>query len=595
MTRLLDHIRFFAGFTGWQLVLLIAFTIATGVLDTVGLTMFLPLLEIGMSGAVGDSKVTRSVAEVFAFLGLPLSFEPVLLLVVVIFGLKGVMGFGFRTAMAAIQLDVQEGMRLHLVERTKDTAYQHWIGQKPGLINNILVREIDMANKNLKACVTLIETGIMVSIFIATVFWVRPLVGAVCLAFAGLIFVIFRQINTSSGSLSIATTEESGAIQRLALQIFQNFKYLKGTAAFGPLSRHLRARIGVRRRHILRLQIYTSLIRSAAEPIAVIVVAGFVLVMTRHAQLALSTAILPILLLYRALGKIQEMNAAWNMFMQSTGAVRAYRAAVDDLAAHAEVAEGEPVPALERAVTLDNVSLSYPGGAQQALRSVSMVIPVGQRIGVVGETGAGKTTLIDVLTGLMPPTSGKVLWDDQDYAGLDTASLRARIGYVTQEPVIFDDTIGNNITGWRPYRDAEGNILPEVIAASRAAQIHDVVEATEDGFDTVLGERGTRLSGGQRQRVAIARELFRKPDLLVFDEGTSSLDVETETALVETLQGLAHEWTVVIVAHRFATIRDCDKIYVLGAGRVVGSGTWDDLASRRESWFARAAGLQATH
>ena len=294
---------------------LVLFSLMVGMHDTVGLSMFLPLLEIGISGTFDDNKITRALSGLFALIGLPLAFQPILILVVVIFALKGAMAFGFRLAAATIELNVQEGMRLQLIERTQTTSYQHWIGQKLGTINNILVREIDRSMKNLNACVTLIQTAVMVTIFVAAITWVNPLVGVICLVFAGVIFAIFRRVNTSSGSLSVATTNQSGAIQRLALQILQNFKYLKGTSAFGPLKLRLSERITIRRSHMLRLQLYTALIRSAAEPLAIVVVAGFVLFMTGYAHIALSTAILPLLLLYRSLTQVQQMNSAWNMFM----------------------------------------------------------------------------------------------------------------------------------------------------------------------------------------------------------------------------------------------------------------------------------------
>ncbi len=592
MLRFVDHLCFFACFVGWRIALLVVFALGMGVAETVGLAMFMPLLELGMSGTPGDDKISRLVAGAVQFLGLPLAFAPMIALIVVIFAVKGLLVFGLRTATAAIQLDVQEGMRLHLVESAQKTSYRHWIGQKLGDVNNVLVREIDMSNKNLKACVTLIETGVLITIFVAAISWVNPLVGAICIAFAGLIFVIFRAVNLNSGTLSIAATEESGAIQRLALQILQNFKLLKSTGAFAPLRAHLEERIVTRRRLMMRLQVYTAIIRSAAEPLAVLVVAAFILFMTNHAGVALTTAILPLLLLYRSLTQVQQMNAAWNMFMQSIGALRAYRAMTDSLAGHTEVTSGAAAPRLSEGIALNRVNLAYATGGRAALHDVSMEIPAGRTVGIVGETGAGKTTLVDVITGLLAPTAGRIAWDGHDFAKLDMESLRARIGYVTQDPVIFDDTAGNNITGWQAYRDANGDILPDVLDVCRSAQCLDVIEATEDGFDTVLGERGIRLSGGQRQRIAIARELFRRPDLLIFDEGTSSLDVETETALVETIERLSHRWTMVIIAHRFATIRNCDLIYVLSAGKVVDSGDWNELANRTDSWFTRASHMQ---
>lgn len=592
MRRFLEHIVFFYGYAGWRLGLLVVFTFGTGILETIGLAMFLPLLELGFSGSIGDNKITNLFAEAFALVGLPVTFHMMLAMIVCVLAAKGAMGFCFRLASATIQLDVQERLRLHILESSQTTSYRHWLGQNLGAINNILVREVDRSTKNLNACVVLVQTSIMITIFVTTMIWVDPIVGLVSIVFGFCVFGLFRRFNVNSRSLSHETTAQSGTIQRLALQLLQSFKYLKSTAAFRPLQQHVEDLISARRHLMVRMQMYSALIKSSAEPLAVLVVAGFIIVMIDIAAVSLTTAILPILLLYRSLSQVQNLNGAWNSFMQTTGSVQVYRTTVDAFADNAETTQGTSAQRLETHIKLTDVTVKFHDKNLPALDNISLEIPAGQIVGIVGETGAGKTTLVDVITGLLSPDSGQITWNAQPYSELDLNTLRARIGYVTQEPVVFDDTIGNNITSWGPYRNATGDLLPEIVAASEAAQCLEVIEATEDGFETILGERGVRLSGGQRQRIAIARELYRKPDLLVFDEGTSSLDIETERALVATLENLARTRTVIIVAHRFATIRVCDQVFVLNRGRIVECGSWEDLAADHETWFGRAARMQ---
>ena len=182
-------------------------------------------------------------------------------------------------------------------------------------------------------------------------------------------------------------------------------------------------------------------------------------------------------------------------------------------------------------------------------------------------------------------------WDKLPYDALDLTTLRARIGYVTQDPVVFNDTIANNITLWDDHGD-DAFRQARLRDAAKAAHCLDFIEATEDGFETQVGERSYRMSGGQRQRLAIARELYRDPEILIFDEGTSSLDAETEAAIQATLDSLRARKTVIIIAHRLATLRRCDQIFVLEEGQLIENGNWDELTIRPDGWLARAAKLQ---
>ncbi len=228
---------------------------------------------------------------------------------------------------------------------------------------------------------------------------------------------------------------------------------------------------------------------------------------------------------------------------------------------------GRPL-AFEREIRFDRLSYQYPGQEDHALRDVSLAIPKDASVGFVGPSGAGKTTIVDVLLGLLDPTEGRVLVDGVDIQERMVAWQR-KIGYIPQSIYLTDDSVRGNVA----FGMGDDEIDDDAVwAALEAAQLRDMVEGLPDGLDTMVGERGVRLSGGQRQRIGIARALYHNPEVLVMDEATSALDNQTERQFVEALERLQGSHTLVVIAHRLSTVRNCDTLFMLDEGRLVARG-----------------------
>jgi subfamily B ATP-binding cassette protein MsbA len=300
---------------------------------------------------------------------------------------------------------------------------------------------------------------------------------------------------------------------------------------------------------------------------------------------AFTSFIAALLLMYGPIKKLSRVNANLQQ------AVAASERIFELLDTHTEVREARGAIALaplKEAIEFRDVTFGYEDGhGRNALRGVSLTVKAGRMVALVGRSGAGKTTLVNLLPRFYEVTSGAILIDGLDIRQASIASLRAQIGIVTQDTVLFDDTIADNIAYGVPGASPE-----QIEAAARAAHAHDFIASLPEGYRTAIGERGQRLSGGQRQRLAIARALLKNPPILILDEATSSLDSESERLVQEALSTLMLNRTSFVIAHRLSTVRRADAIIVLERGRLVEMGRHDELLLRPQGAYARLHQMQ---
>ena len=400
------------------------------------------------------------------------------------------------------------------------------------------------------------------------------------------------------GSLLIAppvaglTMRFGRSLRKLARESFEGNKYLTDTAQEALANQNIvKAYRGEAReqnrftavaQRVRRANLRSASIAGMSPPIIELIGVLFVAVLLffgereiRLGRMDLAQFVLFIILLFRSYDPMRKLSRLQNSMSQALAAARHVWEVLDE---HAEIPEATGainLAPLRQRIEFREVHFGYANEARPVLRGVSLTVPAGRMVALVGESGGGKSTLTKLLPRFHDPTSGAVLWDEVDLRKVSVASLRRQLALVTQETVLFNDTVRYNISYGRPDATDE-----QIEDAARTALAHDFIVELPNGYDTVIGERGIFLSGGQRQRLAIARAVLIDAPVLVLDEATSALDAESEQLVQRAIANLIRDRTTIVIAHRLSTVRRADLIVVMERGQIIEQGTHAELLAR---------------
>ena len=374
--------------------------------------------------------------------------------------------------------------------------------------------------------------------------------------------------------------------------MLQAFKYLTATNQTALLRKNIINSISKLTATQVKAGVAAAFTQSVREPIAVVFIVIIVFIQILIMQENLEPILVSIVLFYRALNATLAVQSGFQGTFQHIGSMEMVDNEFTEQDKNQSVDGNVLIEDFLYSIEFNNVSFKYAGSESNIISGLTMNFPVKKSIAIVGESGAGKSTLADLITLMHMPTSGEITIDGIPCNEIKKCSWRDQIGYVSQETVIFDDTIANNICMWKGESEKNNNLMEEIKLAAKKANILDFIESLPDGFQSLVGDRGVLLSGGQRQRLFIARELFRNPALLIMDEATSALDSASEKEIQKSIESLKGEVTLILIAHRLSTIKNVDLIHVLDDGRILESGTYEELMKNEDSTFRKLAVLQ---
>lgn len=555
--------------------LIVFFSLFVGVLDGFGLAMFMPLLEIvnNPNGANGGTlgKIGFIVKSI-ELVGFSINLISVLALLVVFFSLKGLAKFFTFSYITSVRQYFVSKLRLEIIRAFNLIQYKHYVTSDVGRIQNTMTGEVERVNAGFQSYTSALEQGALVVVYMFFAFFIDPLFAVLVCVGGGMTNLIYNRIYKKTKIESKRYTQEFHQYQGQVIQYVSNYKYLKATAFLTNYSDKLENSIKTIEASRKRVGILNAILLGLREPIVIIVVVAVILIQTQILKAPLGPIIISLLFFYRALTALTTVQNAYGRFLELSGSMDNVLEFQKELSQNKEKYGKTKLSVFNKNIKLSKVSFAY--GEEVILKEIDLLINKNEVIAFVGESGSGKTTLVNLIAGLIPITIGNMSIDDLDSSQIDLRSLQYRIGYITQEPVIFSDTIFNNVTLWDAMNEENWNRF--TIALEKAALGNFVSELT-DGANTILGINGVNLSGGQKQRISIARELYKNVDILIMDEATSALDTETERMIQESMDKLKGEYTILIVAHRLSTIKNADKIVLMNKGNIEAVGDFDKI------------------
>ncbi len=552
--------------------------VVCGILEGAAIVLLLPLLQVA-GVAAGNSSAFKMVTSIFDFFGLTTKLEVVLPLVFVIAGLVAFLQRTYQWLTAKLEIELVAQLRRDLFDGALASKWPFFLRHDNGQLTNLIYKETERVGLTVNLITLVFSLVLIVTGYLAWCMKIDPVLTAGALGCGSVLMLLLKSRVRQGYGSGVALAKINENILGFLGEALHSSKFLKASGAESWAGRRFSGFVSLFAAETLKVRTNSAMIRAIAEPLAV----GFLCLVVYFSvtKFGVQGAELLVLLFIfmRTLPRIKEMQVYWNEFLLNLPAFDGVMDLLNDAQESKEHFVGENVSETFREVKFENVNFHYHPN-EQILKNVNFNFKRGEVVGFAGTSGSGKSTIVDLLIGLIQPSSGAIIIDGWDLKDINLRSWRQKIAYVPQETFLYNDSIGNNIRSFEVESTHH-----EVVLASQKAYVEEFIRTRPAGFDSIVGDRGNQLSGGQRQRIALARAFLRKPELLILDEATSSLDSESEKFIQAAIEELKGKTTIIVIAHRLNTLKICDRILVLEKGKIVEQGDWGELANNHASRF----------
>ena len=567
--------RFRPGFTA---AIIVAGVFAAG-LEAVGLSFILPIVEIvqapGDPAANADGLLLAFVTT-YQALGIPFTLGTVVVGVSAVLTVRWTSTFLVRWLRGVLVVKYTRDLQTRAFNNALDAKIEYFDREGSDDILNAIVTQAEYAGRVIQRVVNFFEQGLLSLMYLAIAFVLAPFLTVFAIVFLGGFSIFFRYVLESGYDIGDRVADANERVQRAAQAGTQG---IRDTKLFGlkpelfddfldAVDQFAKSSIK-QKRNQTAIQNFYNLLTAISVFLLIYLAIAF-------AEMSLGSLGVFLFAMFRLGPKVSNLNSILYQIENSLPHLVRTQQFIDELDQNREPeTDVEAVPTEVETVTIDDVHFSYQGQDEEALSGISLELEKGEFIGFVGQSGAGKSTIVSLLARLYEPDSGRIYANANPIHDMPIDEWRDRIAIVRQDPFIFNDTLQYNLTiGNRDVSDEE---LDKV---TRIAKVDEFFDELPDGYETQLGDQGVRLSGGQRQRVSLARALLKEADVLVLDEATSDLDSTLEKQVQESIENLDRDYAMIGIAHRLSTVRNADRIYTVESGKIVETGCHSELIEK---------------
>ena len=588
--KILDKFSYFTYFyktLKYRMFITVLLGIIVGILDGLGLAMFIPLLKVATEGAKSsNSKTSEGLLVIFNYLNFPVTLVSILLMMIFFFIFKSAFAFVESYLRVIYQQFFIKKIRNENAQLLSNLSYSAFVSEDIGKIQNVFTTEVERVNLASKFYFMAMQGFILVLVYLSMAYLTNPKF-AILISIGGvLINFLFKNLYKKTKSHSKTLSSQNSEFQGSLIQLMQYFKYLRASGLIFSFTERLNGEVDRIESTNKKIGFLTSITNSLREPLVVFVVIVVIYIQLSIFKESFSVIVLSLIFFYRALSSLMSMQNNLNVFMSVSGSLANTEEFTSQLKQKGFEYNGSNSYSFDQQLELKNISLEID--EKTIIENLSLTINKNETIAFVGVSGSGKTTLVNIISGIIKPTKGNIYIDNQNFDDINIIDWQKKLGYITQEPVIFTDTIFNNITFWSEPTEENLNRFNDVV---EMASLKEFIISLSNKENTILGNNGNNLSGGQRQRISIARELFKKTDVILMDEATSALDSETEEQIKASTELLYGKSTLIIIAHRLSTIKHADRIVLLDQGKIIAIGSFKELMVNSEV-FNRMVQLQ---
>ncbi|MBF0425123.1 MAG: ABC transporter ATP-binding protein [Magnetococcales bacterium] len=562
----------------WELPGLVGVMVVAGFLEGAGVMLLVPILSLAMAQPGTDQGIATKIFDLARTLGITPTLATSLGAFLVVFVLNVTVSYLREYTSGQLCARFHRDLRHTLFQAIFAAEWPFFTTSRKSAIANTMTDEVNRAVYTLLYFSQLATNLVMVTAYVGVALLVSWRLTLAVVASGGLILFLMRPLVRRGTDLGEAITGHNVNYKSVIFECVENAKIIKAAGMERQVIQqadHFSEKIA---QTWLGYTSFPARNRVVFELMTVSQLCLAIYIGIEKIGMGLQEILVLLFVFYRFFPRMQQFIGHYFLVLTNLPALKNVEDVLYNARMHQDTwreGRGLAFQGFEKGVELRQVSFAY-GDEKPVLSEVNLTIPKGSTVALVGGSGGGKTTLADLIMGLLRPTGGELLLDGIPLTGYDPASWRRAIGYVSQETLLLHDTVAANIA-WGAYDPTDQAFIHD---CARMAQADGFIQELPQGYETVIGDQGVRLSGGQRQRLALARALARKPALLVLDEATSALDAHSEALVQQTIDQLGRSMTILMIAHRFSTVRHADRIVVLKEGRIVDQGTWEELAAR---------------